>query len=135
MNAYNPDPPSGEPITAYDEIDRYNRPVPQITLINKRDTPALMSKRISLDGDGKLKSDGSECRMVTGAAAREFAETASALARIIAACRSDQAIALGVLKEDLSTPVDVTTKGRLDQNRGAITRSRSFILVQSLSNF
>src|SRR6516162_767309 len=104
-----------------------NTPVPQVTLIYKRDTPALMSKKIFLDSDGKLKSDGSDCRMITGTAVRAFAGTACHLSRIIAACRSDQAIAMGALKEDLSTPVDVTTKGRLDQYRGAITRSRSFI--------
>ena len=69
---------------------------PQITLIT--DVPALMSKRISLDLDGKLKSDGSECRMIAGTAARAFAETASDLARIIQGCVSNQAIALGALR-------------------------------------
>ena len=111
MNAYDPNPLSGEPIAADDDIDSYNTPVPQITLISKRDTPALMSKRIFLDGGGKLKSDGSECWMVTGVAAREFAETASDLARIIGSCGRDQAIALGALKEDIGGPVAVTTKG------------------------
>jgi hypothetical protein len=64
---------------------------------------------------------------VTTTAVRAFAGTACDLSRLIQSCGSDQAIALGALKEDLSTPVDVTTKGRLDQYRGAITRSRSFI--------
>jgi hypothetical protein len=50
-----------------DDAIGYNAPFPQITVINKRDTPALMSKKIFLDSDGKLKSDGSECRMITGA--------------------------------------------------------------------
>jgi hypothetical protein len=127
VNAYNPNPPSGEPIAADDDIDSHNTPDPQVTLINKRDTPALMSKKIFLDSDGKLKSDGSGCRMITGTAARAFAGTASDLSRIIQSCGSDQAIALGSLKENLSPPVDVTTKGRLDQNRGTITRSRGFI--------
>jgi len=127
VNVYNPNPPSGEPIAADDEIDSHNTPVPQITLINKRDTPALMSKRISLDWDGKLKSDGSECRMITGTAARAFAGTASDLARIIDNCGSDQAIALGALREDLSNSVSVTTKDDLDQNPGAIARTRGFI--------
>ena len=70
MNAFNPNAPSGEPIDAGADIDSYNTPVPQITLINERDTPALMSKKIFLDSDGKLKSDGSECRMITGTAVR-----------------------------------------------------------------
>jgi hypothetical protein len=100
---------------------------PQITVISKRETPALMSKRISLDGAGKLKSDGSECRMTTGTAARAFAGTASDLAQIIASCGSDQAIALGTLGHELPEAVDVTVPSRLDRHPGAITRSRKFI--------
>jgi hypothetical protein len=107
------------------DIDTRN--VPQITVITKRDTPALMSKRIYLDGDGKLKSDGSECRMISGTATRTLAGTASALARIIAGCGSDQAIALGALKVELPDSVDVTVPNRLDKHPGAITRSRSCI--------
>jgi hypothetical protein len=100
---------------------------PQITLITKRDTPSLMSKQISLDADGKLKSDGSECRMVTGTAERVFAETAVDLARIIGSCRSNQAIALGALKAEFLASVAVTIPKRLDKHPGAITRSREYI--------
>jgi len=113
--------------TAEHDIGSAKTHVPQITLITKRDTPALMSKRISLDGEGKLKSDGSECRMITGTAARAFAATASALAQIIANCRSNQAIALGALKAELLASVAVTIPNRLDMHPGAITRSRSYI--------
>jgi hypothetical protein len=56
--------------------------VPQVTLITKRDAPARMSKRIPLELDGKLKSDGSECRMVAGTAARAFAGTANELGSV-----------------------------------------------------
>ena len=122
MNAPDPKPITVEHVTGYHKTH-----VPQITLITKRDAPALMSKRISLDGDGKLKSDGSECRMITGMAAREFAGTASVLGRIIADCRSDQAIALGRLKAELAESVAVTIPNRLDKHPGAITRSRSYI--------
>ena len=114
-------------LAADDDIGSYNTPFPQITLINKRDTPALMSKKISLDSDGKLKSDGSECRMITGTAVRAFAGTSSDFARIIGNCDSDQAIALGALKEDRSSPISITTKDRLEQNPGAIARARDFI--------
>jgi hypothetical protein len=127
VNAYNPNPPSGELIAADADIGSYNTPVPQITLINKRDKPALMSKKIFLDSDGNIKSDGSECRMITGTAARAFAGTSSDFARIIGNCGSDQAIALGALREDLSSPISVTPKNSLDQNPGAIARARSFI--------
>lgn len=103
----NKEPPSGG-------VDAAVKPV-QITLITKRDKPPLMSKTISLDRDGTLKSDGSECRMVTGAADRAPAETATALARIIAECRSDQAIALGALNKDIASHVEITIKDRLDK--------------------
>jgi hypothetical protein len=116
----------GPPASAA-KIGGHIAPVPQITLINKRGTPALMSKRIFLDGDGKLNSDGSECRMVTGAAERAFAGTANDLARVIGNCRSDQAIALGALKADLLVTVAVTIPKKLDKHPGAITRSRSYI--------
>jgi hypothetical protein len=122
MNAHNPNPPSGEPVDADDR-----RVLPQITLICKRDVPSLMSKRISLTNDGKLDSDGSKCLMVTGTAVRAFAESASDLALIIQSCGSDQAIALGALREDLSSPVDVISKKRLDQKPGAIARAQGFI--------
>jgi hypothetical protein len=99
----------------------------QVTLISKRDVSSLMSKRISLTNDGKIRSDGSKCLMVAGTAARAFAGTANELARIIQSCGSHQAIALGALREDLSSPVSVTTKDSLDQNPGAIARARCFI--------
>jgi hypothetical protein len=128
VNAHDPNPPSGEPV---DAASPNSKPMsPQITLITKRDAPALMSKRISLEANGKLKSDGSECRMVTGTAARAVAGTAGDLAQIVQSCGSNQAIALGALNEDLSTPVNVTTKDRLDHHPGAITRSRSCIDYQ-----
>jgi hypothetical protein len=101
--------------------------LPQITLITKRDTPRLMSKRIFLDEEQKLHSDASECRMVHGTAARAFAATASELVLIIASCGPDQAIALGRLKDDLPDRVEVTVPSRLDRHPGAITRSRKFI--------
>src|SRR5690349_1051555 len=127
MTAHDRNPPSGEPIAADVDIDSHNTPVPQISVIHKRDTPALMSKKIFLDSEGNLKSDGSECRMINGTATRAFARTASDFARIIANCGPDQAIALGALREHLSSPISVTTKGRLGQNPGAIARARNFI--------
>ncbi|WP_439407433.1 hypothetical protein ACNJX9_39460 [Bradyrhizobium sp. DASA03076] len=118
---------SGEPTAADDAIGNRKMHVPQITLITKRDVPPLMSKRISLDADGKLNSDGSKCRMVSGTAERVSVEKAGDLARVIANCRSNQAIALGALKAELLASVAVTIPKRLDQHPGAITRSRSYI--------
>ena len=108
-------------------MDQTTSLVPQITLITKRGTPSLMSKRIFLDGQGKLQSDASGCLMVEGTAGRASAATSYDLARLIANCRSDQAIALGSLKYELPDQVDVTVPSRLDRQPGAITRSRTFI--------
>lgn len=129
MNAHNPHLPSGQPIVP-DENTGDNVHVPQITVITKCDVPALMSKRISLGADGNLKSDGSECRMTAGTAARAFVGTASALALIITECRSDQAITLGALKAELPDTVAVTVPCKLTKHPGAITRSRSYIDYQ-----
>ena len=100
---------------------------PEITLIRKLDADRRMSKRIFLDEHGTLRSDGSACRMVNGLATRAEAETAACLARLIAECAPDQAIALGALKEDLSSSVTITTDRRLESHPGAISRTRRFI--------
>jgi len=130
VNAHEPNPLTGEPTIS--EHDASNPSAnetqyPQITLITKRGNPTLMSKRISLTDDGKLRSDGSECRMTTGTAARAFAGTATALARIIETCHSDQAIALGALSDGFVSPVSITTKRRVDQHPGSIARTHDFI--------
>jgi hypothetical protein len=100
---------------------------PGITLIKKRGPNPLMSKRIFLDTEGKLCSDGSQCRMVEGTATRAAAETARDLAEHIASCGSDQALALGTLRSELPDLVVITTKNKLKDNPGAIARSRHFI--------
>jgi hypothetical protein len=100
---------------------------PQITVITKRGQNALMSKRIFLDRQEKLQSDASECLMVHGRAARANPGTATALAAIIASCGSDQAIALGALKEGLPDSVMVTIPSKIQDYPGAITRSRNYI--------
>ena len=88
---------------------------PEITLITKRGADPTLSKRIFLDEAGALKSDGSQCRMIEGVATRAFAASAHDLARHIAACGPDQAIALGALKAGLPSPATIVTK----QNLGA----------------
>jgi hypothetical protein len=104
---------------------------PQITLIRKCGVNPLMSKRIFLDVQGALRSDGSHCLMVQGTAVRAPAATASDLARIIAGCSSDEAIALGVLKDGLPNSVPITVPSKVKETPGAITRSRNFIDYRS----
>jgi hypothetical protein len=100
---------------------------PQITLIKKSGPNPVMSKLIFLDDKGKACSDGSLCLMAQGTATRATAETAAHLAKHIMACGTDQAIALGTLRADLTSPAKITTCAKLKDNPGAITRSRDFI--------
>ncbi|MBM3491867.1 MAG: hypothetical protein FJX68_15785, partial [Alphaproteobacteria bacterium] len=104
---------------------------PEITLIRKGGPKPLLSKRIFLDKQGVLQSDGSQCLMAQGTATRATAETAKALAKHVAACGSDQAIVLGSLKAGLPDHVMVTVSHRLKDNPGAIARSREFIDYQA----
>ena len=67
-----------------------------------------MSKRIFLDEQGALRIDASQCLMVQGTAARIPAATPSDLAKVISDCSSDQAVALGSLRDDLSNSVPIT---------------------------
>ena len=100
---------------------------PQITLIRKCGANPLMSKRIFLDEQGALRSDGSQCLMVSGTAARAPATTASDFAKIISGCSPAEAIALGALKDGLPNSVPITVPGKVKETPGAITRSRNFI--------
>ena len=100
---------------------------PEITLIRKSGPNPLMSKRIFLNAQGEVCSDGSQCLMAQGTATRMTAETATDLAKHIMACGTDQAIALGTLKNGLPNPATITVPEKLKDNPGAITRSRNFI--------
>ena len=100
---------------------------PEITLIQKCGATPVMSKRIFLDDHGKVCSDGSQCLMTHGTATRATAETAADLAKYVSGCSTDQAIALGTLRADLSDPAKITTRAKLTDNPGAITRTRDFI--------
>ena len=99
----------------------------EITLIKKSGPNPVMSKRIFLDEQGKVCSDGSQCLMAQGTATRAMTETAADLAKHIMACGTEQAIALGALRADLASPAKITTIAKLKDNLGAITRSRDFI--------
>ena len=81
---------------------------PEITLIMKSGPNPVMSKRIFLDEQGRVRSDGSQCLMAQGTATRATAEAAADLAQHIVACGNDQAIALGALKADLPDPAQIS---------------------------
>jgi hypothetical protein len=100
---------------------------PEITLIKKSGVNAIMSKRIFLDQEGHVCSDGSQCKMAEGIATRATAETAGELAKLIASCGSDQAFALGKLRDDVAVPAKITTVAKLKDHPGAIARTREYI--------
>jgi hypothetical protein len=99
----------------------------EVTLITKFGIDPLMSKRIFLDEQGALQSDGSQCLMIQGEAERVLAGTPGKLAEIISQCPSHSAISLGVLKDGLPSSISITVPRNLKDNPGAITRSRDYI--------
>ena len=95
-------------------------------------TGVLLSKRIGLV-DGQVVSDGSPCRMATGTAETVSVATASDLSDLIARLGSDNALALGCIKDHHKAQV-VTARVLRDLRSPAaagglpiIARSREFI--------
>jgi hypothetical protein len=87
-----------------------------------------LTKRISLNGDGSTKSDGSGCRMARGTAVRAGINGVAELATLITELGSDQAIALGALRADLPDEVGIVTKLKLHgQPPGVIARTADSI--------
>src|SRR5262249_51179527 len=96
----------------------------EITVFTKEGGP--LTKRISLNQDGSLKSDGSQCIMPTAVARRfRFAQMQD-LAAHIGRLQSDQAIAAGTLRADLPDRVEVVTKTKLNgaNHPGIIARTQ-----------
>jgi hypothetical protein len=84
---------------------------PEITVFIKLGGP--LTKRISLSGNGLVKSDGSACLMSAGAARRADVVDIQQLAALIGKLPPDQAIALGALRTGLPVEVKVVTKAKL----------------------
>jgi hypothetical protein len=79
----------------------------EITVFRSANGP--LTKRISIAG-GKIKSDGSACRMVAGTARRMPLDSPAALAKLLENMPSNKAIALGRLRPDLGYTVHVVLK-------------------------
>jgi hypothetical protein len=79
----------------------------EITVVRSANGP--LTKRISIAG-GKMKSDGSACRMVAGTARRMPLDSPAALAKLLENMPSNKAIALGRLRPDLGYTVHVVLK-------------------------
>jgi hypothetical protein len=84
----------------------------EITVFTKAKGP--LTKRITLADDGTVLSDGSECRMARGRAVRVEVADVTQLAALITSLRSNQALALGALRDGLSDKVTVVTKDQLN---------------------
>jgi hypothetical protein len=83
----------------------------EITALTKHGGP--LTKQITLNSDGTLHSDGSACFMSAGTARRLRVDGLSDLARFIAKLPADEALALGVLRDDLPEEVVIVTKRAL----------------------
>src|SRR5690348_1985185 len=101
-----------------------------------RKSNGSLSKRIFLDQNGTAVSDGSACSMACGQANREViqattaTETIEQLAKCINRMSSEDALALGVLKDDLPNAVEITVQGREDPAIGLVPRSQDFLVYR-----
>src|SRR5260370_41653260 len=91
-------------------------PMIEITVFAKSGGP--LTKRIFIDPNGKLVSDGSACVMSYGAARRVRFNGLPAFATGIAGLGQNEALALGAIRADLSNKVEVVTKRKLDELNG-----------------
>ena len=87
-----------------------------------------LTKRISLEADGHLRSDGSACIMTAGEARRAPFSSMADFAAHIACLNPIEAIALGRLNADLPDTVLLTTKAKLNGGDPAvIARTSAYI--------
>jgi hypothetical protein len=84
-----------------------------------------LTKRITLTADGKIASDGSACTMARGRAKRKRIGCVGELAALIEGLTSEQAIALGALRDDLPDEIRIVTKAALANGpiNGAVART------------
>jgi hypothetical protein len=95
-------------------------------------TDGLLTKRISLDDDGRLISDGSACVMARGTARRVLFDGLKTFAACIGGLLSNQAIALGALRPEVPEEVSIVTKDKLAKLNGSaspdtISRSGDYL--------
>jgi hypothetical protein len=95
----------------------------EITVFRKSE--GILSKRISLLKSGKIKADGSECRMCEGTARRIMLNDVAALGALISNMRSNEALALGRLRAGLPAEVSVRLKKEVNESTPADTIARS----------
>jgi hypothetical protein len=97
----------------------------EFTIFENIDKP--LSKEISLAADGSVQSKPAG-KMTKGKAWRAKISDVEQFANIIDTLTSNQAIALGSLRKDLSKTVKVTTKRKLNGADGVIARDQDHIV-------
>jgi hypothetical protein len=102
-----------------------NQRLAEITVFEK--IGGVLSKRIWLDSEGKVCSDGSACVMTRGSALRLRIADVSELAAMIEKIRPNEALALGALRADLPEKVHIVTKSKLNGQPNTIARTASDI--------
>jgi hypothetical protein len=107
---------------------RPNDVLTQVTLFTKVGGP--LTKRISLAPDGTLVSDGSACLMGQGWAERVWVQDIDELKDLLARTTSEQALALGALRDDLPTKARIVTERSLNGQAqpGIIARTQANIV-------
>ena len=104
---------------------------PQIEITGFIKKGGPLTKQISLSADNKLVSDGSACVMSAGYGWRQNVYSLTEFADIINNLRSNKAIALGPLRDDLSPVVEVIPKRRLQKHRS----NRKYDVISRTSEF
>jgi hypothetical protein len=100
-----------------------------ITLFTKRG--GVLSKRIALNPDGSIRSDGSACVMTHGTARRVTLDGPADLARLLESMGAEEAIGLGALRVDLADEVEVVVKRKLNGARpDLIARTGEYIVYE-----
>ena len=84
---------------------------------------------------GQIKIDGSDCRMTYGRAHRLLVPSVQALAEAINSLQSNEAIAIGALKEGVADGARVVIKCKLPKPEQAdiIARTKDFVIFPSYS--
>ena len=91
-------------------------------------TGGALTKRISIADNGTIISDGSECVMSKGTARRTQITCVHDLAGLINELKSDQALGMGRLRDNLSETCSVVTKNKLNgSSADVIARTSEFI--------
>jgi hypothetical protein len=102
----------------------------ELTKFVKSGPHAALTKTAHVDETGKIKVDGSKCRMSSGNAYRLPVPSVHALASAINSLGSNEAIAIGTLKEGVSDGAHVVSKRNLPEPEqvGVIARTKDFLI-------